>query len=324
LPEIWAMPMSHPDYRASWSVPVDWKDISGEWPKPTPETLLWNAWANEENAVALLTASSSQVANGLMVLTIQVEPLDPASSSNGVETVTGRGQSVWFEEIADDEAAPFDLRLVFSIAQPPYTYSFSMNCLLPKGNDTFHQESFAALCRHFWDFVSYDFGVCTAQVIDNSDLSAWQTVRNGWYKYAFEVPETWLRPEQSTADQFSFYSDPHVYGQPNLCPMSNGLMKLDFSAQPPGNYEPGGPDLEGFTAITVAEHPAWIKTVEGGEAMDPLATSTAVYIQGDEFWYFLGLGCIPPTGADAEDQSRFKAACAERMEHILNSFQIFP
>lgn len=313
------------DYGVAWAVPVGWWDVSDQLPPPTSSTHPWSAWASEDEAAPLLSRASFP--QGLMLLTLHVEPDEPSLPQPlGEAGTTLWGQPVWRQEIEGADAAPFALRLAFSSIRPPYRYTFALDCAPPSDADPMQHEAFVAQCRHVWDFVSFSFGLCTLPKAASGETIQWQQVSDDWYQYAFEIPSDWLILEGTTADRLNFFSDAGVYGQPNVCPLPNGLMKLDFAVDAPGNFgtgEPGsGPDLEGFTAITVADHPAWIQTVQGGEAMGPLATGTAVYIQGPQFWYTFWLSCTPPTDADPAGQTWFKMQCEEAVTHILNSFQI--
>ena len=56
--------------------------------------------------------------------------------------------------------------------------------------------------------------------------------------------------------------------------------------------------------------------------MGPLATGTAVTIQGPAYWYYMWLSGTPPTDANTEEQTLFKAQCAETNGLILDSFKI--
>lgn len=326
LPEIWANSLISSDNLVAWSVPVGWQQVTRLLPTPTTQTHFWQAWANQADEYPIFTPSSSP-RNGLMLLTLRVE-LDEGSSSEpvGVETQTSWGQTVWVQEISGSEVAPFTLRLALSTVRDPYQYHLTLDCASPESSDMSDQDASIVLCRHVWNVIFPFFGLCAKPTTSKSELTGSHQVSDDWYQYAFEIPSDWLILEGPTADRLNFFSDVGAYGQPNVCPLPNGLMKLDFAVDAPGNFgtgEPGsGPDLEGFTAITVADYPAWIKTIQGGEAMGPLATVTAVYIQGPQFWYTFWLSCTPPTDADPAGQTWFKLQCEEAVTHILNSFQI--
>jgi len=114
-----------------------------------------------------------------------------------------------------------------------------------------------------------------------------QQVSDDWYQYFYLVPSDWLKLQGPTPDRISFFSDPLVYNQPNECTLPNGLMKLDFSVDPPGNFGTGAPgsapDTEGFTETSIAGHPAWIQTIQDEEVIGPLASGTTVYIKEDYY-----------------------------------------
>lgn len=149
---------------------------------------------------------------------------------------------------------------------------------------------------------------------------AWKRVSNDEYKYSFEVPAAWILEESATPDRLMFFSDPTVVGQVSPLTLPNGLIKLDFAADPFGK---GEPDLTRANPIKVADRPAWIILWEG-EAAGPSGFSTTVYIFGPEYWYTLWLGCTPPSGADAKVIDTFIAECRQILDHILDSFQIMP
>ncbi|HXF69106.1 MAG TPA: hypothetical protein VNK89_04820 [Thermoflexus sp.] len=151
-------------------------------------------------------------------------------------------------------------------------------------------------------------------------VEAWKRVSDDGYKYSFEVPATWIQDEEAaTPDRLMFFSDPTVVGKVGPLTLPNGLIKLDFAADPIGK---GEPDLTGANPITVAGRPAWIISEEGSETAGPSSFNTVVYILGSEYWYTLWLGCTPPFGADAKVTDRFIAECRQILDHILNSFQI--
>lgn len=151
---------------------------------------------------------------------------------------------------------------------------------------------------------------------------AWKRVSDDGYKYSFEVPATWILDKEGvTPDRLVFFSDPTVVGQVGPLTFPNGLIKLDFAADPIGK---GEPDLTKANPITVADRPAWIILGEGSEASGPSSFSAVVYISGFEYWYTLWLGCTPPSGADAKTTDTFIAECRQILDHILDSFQITP
>lgn len=311
------------NYGIAWAVPVEWTDISAQLPPPDSSIHLWNGWASDPKAATLLAATPATFPDGLMLLTLSVQSVKPsAPPPPGEAGITSWDQPVWRQELKGDEAAPFALHLAFIAERPPYQYLFALDCAPPGEADTQQQEAFMVECRHVWNFVSSPFGLCAMPMPASEVTMAWQQVNDDWYHYAFEVPASWLLVAGTTADRLSFFSDPGVHNQPNSCPLPNGLMKLDFAVEPPGNFGSSGPNLEGFTAITVAGRPAWKRTVQGGDAMGPFATGTAVYIEGRQLWYYFGLICTPPTSANPDAQAEFAAQCEETITHILNSFEI--
>lgn len=151
---------------------------------------------------------------------------------------------------------------------------------------------------------------------------AWKRVSDDGYKYSFEVPAAWIRDEESaTPDRLMFFSDPTVVGRVGPLTLPNGLIKLDFAADPVGK---GEPDLTRANPITVAGRTAWIIQEEEDEGAGPSSLSTMVYILGPEYWYTLWLGCTPPSGGDAKVTDAFIAECRQILDHILGSFQIMP
>ncbi len=144
----------------------------------------------------------------------------------------------------------------------------------------------------------------------------WRRVGDAWLGYSFEVPTTWLETEHATADRLMFFSDPAVFGQPEFCPLPNGLIKLDFGADPPFK----GPNLDKFTPTTIDGRPAWIYEGEGGEAA-PGVRITCAYILGPQYGYLLWFGCTPPAGGS---RGAFLAASQAIVDHVLGSFRAAP
>ncbi len=66
----------------------------------------------------------------------------------------------------------------------------------------------------------------------------------------------------------------------------------------------------------------WLRYQDEAEAGYEGTTSTAIYIQGKEYWYSLGFQCRTPSGADAATQATFQAQCDAALSHILDSFQL--
>lgn len=275
----------------------------------------------------ILSSSQPIFSEGLMLLTLTIEPLTTAEQPTGEAGLTILGQPVWKQELTGDSASPFAQRLTFVSVRPPYQYSFALECAPPNAENAAEKDAFMAQCRHVWDFISFSYGLCALPKGELKETTAWQSVNDAWHQYAFEVPNSWLLSPNGSADRLKFFSD-DVYGQPHNCPIPNGLMTLDFAADPPSNFGTGTPestpDLGLFSPLTIAGRSSWIRRVLGKdeEGMNPLATGTAVYIQGPQFWYYFWLSCTPPTDANETIQAQFKNQCEGTMSHVLESFQI--
>ncbi|MBL1128152.1 MAG: hypothetical protein D8M54_06505 [Chloroflexi bacterium] len=200
------------------------------------------------------------------------------------------------------------MRLAYTAVQPPCTYTFAMNCAMSEGNDTHQNESFVALCRHFWNFVSFDFGLCNAPATADPELLTWQQISDEFYQYAFEIPEQWVQTGGVSPDSFTYVSEAP---QPPSCVQSDNTMKMDFLVQPVGN---GMPDIEGATPVTDAELPTWVKTHESNEGGDLPGASKSIYIQGSDYEYSLYLLCSP----------EWMIYCEVVINHILESFHTLP
>ena len=160
----------------------------------------------------------------------------------------------------------------------------------------------------------WGFDLDTGTLTPTADVR-WRQISDTWWKYSFEVPASWLlsEPGMTFPDRLVFLSDQAV---------DDGLMKLDFAADPVG--KPDAPDLSAGEAVTVANRPAWVIQGEGDEASGPFLFDTTVYVTGSEYRYLLWLGCAPPAGSDEETRNKFIAECKTTLEHILASFQIIP
>jgi len=142
-------------------------------------------------------------------------------------------------------------------------------------------------------------------------VTEWRRIGNDGWKYAFEVPQSWLlsEPGMTNPDRLVFLSD--ADGE-------TGTMKLDVMADPLAR--PGAPDTSGWDPVTVAGTMGWLTTVQGGEASGPDDVGTTVYIPGPEYRYTLYLFCAP--GEQAREP--FLAECQGILGHILATFQIVP
>lgn len=308
------------DYNVVWSVPVNWQEISLA--APSTDAVFWQAWSNESEV------ASEQYPVGQMTLTMFVEPaVNPAEQPEGTEQLTIWQHFVWTQEIMGMELDSFDLRLSLVKIRQPYRYNYRLDCTHSEEMDATEQSTFEALCRHTWHSLFRSFGLCAVPMEQQASTPGeWQSVSDEGNQYFFLIPAGWLIRRGPTPDRLQILSDPTAESQPNICPLPNGIMSLDFAVDRPGNFGTGapgsGPNIEGFTERTVANRPAWLQTVEDEELMGPFATATLVYIQGPEFWYTFLYSCTPPTDSDPESQSAFKAQCEDMLSQILDSFQI--
>lgn len=318
FPEIWSSFEVNSDYGVAWSVPVDWQEISLA--APSKDAVFWQAWVNTPEKIA------TQYPIGQMTLMLYVETVASTTiQPEGMEQLTVWGHSVWTQEIEGNKSDSFDLRLSLMKLREPYRYNYRLDCTHSEEADAVEQTTFESLCRYTWDFLFGFFGLCAVPMDQISSASEWQAVSDEENQYFFLIPAGWLIRQGPTPDRLNLLSDPTAESQPNICPLPNGIMSLDFAADRPGNFgtgEPGsGPNTEGFTEMTVASRPAWLQTVEDEELMGPFVIATMVYIQGPEFWYTLMYSCTPPTDTDSESQSNFKAQCEDVLDQILDSFQ---
>jgi hypothetical protein len=223
-------------------------------------------------------------------------------------------------EAEEDEAAPFNLHLEASIDHLDLQYTLSLDCAAPDMATDDSQNMFITYCHDLWQGVSYNSGLCIVPPTATPMPLMWRQVSDAYLHYAFEVPTSWSDGIRATADRLSFFSLP-VHQQPGECPFPDHLIKVDFAADPPGNFavegQPptqGAPDITGFVPITVTEYTAWRYDSIGQEGGSFIADSTTIYIQGADYWYRIFFACAPVWTADCEDILR----------HILDTFVILP
>jgi hypothetical protein len=316
FPEIWANSMTNSDYGAVWSVPVDWQEITVA--APSPDAIFWQTWTND------LEAASAELPFGQMRLTMYVEN-NVSDVSGGTKQRTLWGVLVWTQEITGTDSDDFDLRLSLVTVREPYKYHYQLDCSQFEQATAAEQAAFTAFCHYQWDFLFRFLGLCAVPMKQEADSAEGQQVSDNWYRYFYQVPNGWLKLQGPTPDRITFFSDPLVYNQPNECPLPNGLIKVDFSVDPPGNFGTGepdsAPDTTGYAETTIAGHPAWIQIVQGGELMGSADVGRVVYIKGDDYWYHFWLLCIPPTDADITTQNAFQVHCEDTISQILASFE---
>ncbi|MAT97130.1 MAG: hypothetical protein CL608_08310 [Anaerolineaceae bacterium] len=225
--------MINGDYGVVWSVPVDWQEITVF--APSPDSVFWQAWTNDSET------ASAKYPLGQMALTIFVEN-DDSDILNGAEQRTLWGVSVWTHEIEGTDSDDFDLRLSLTAVREPYQYNYQLDCIQVEESTFAEQAAFTAFCYYNWDFLFRFLGLCTIPMEQEVNSVEGQQVSSDWYHYFYFVPTDWLKLQGPTPDRISFLSDPLAYNQPNECPLPNGLMKLDFSVDPPGNFDTGAPD----------------------------------------------------------------------------------
>lgn len=333
-----------PAYGFSWRIPRDWQKIEDQWLiSPSSGTVLLDASASDREAASLLSSPGATFPDVLMVLTVYAVTAEaPPLNLQGARPVTVSQQPGWLSsdptagyvavqrpgwvwETGGDEAAPYTWRATLFIqGLSSYSYTLSFGCALPSRMDAAGQADFEASCRRIWEQIVAGVEVvekraCLPAPTPTPGPVTWRRVGDDGYKYSFEVPANWYEEPGVTPDRRVFFSDPALVEPTSYCPSSDGLMKLDFAADPPGKYQPHmQPDLTGMSSVTVAGRPAWIAMEEGGEAA-PSALTIAFYISGPEYWYHLWMGCTP---ARAEVREQFIAECREVMEHILDSFRV--
>lgn len=317
FPEIWANSMTNRDYGIVWSVPEDWQEVTVS--APSPDSVFWQAWTND------LETASVELPPGQMRLTMHIEDND-SDAPNGVEQRTLWGVVVWTQEITGTDSDDFDLRLSLATVREPYQYHYQLDCSQFEQASAAEQAAFTAFCYYNWDFLFRFLGLCAVPMEQAMNSAEGQPVSDDWNHYFYLVPTGWLKLQGPTADRITFFSDPLVYNQPNECALPNGLMKLDFSVDPPGIFGTGEPDsvpdTTGYDETTIAAHPAWIQIVHSGDLMGPADVGTTVYIKGDVFWYHFWLLCMPPTDADVASRGAFKTQCDDILSQILASFEI--
>jgi hypothetical protein len=162
------------EYAVAWSVPVGWPELSDQVP-PADQTLYHRVWASRADSAAILSESPPDFADGLMLLTLEVEPEGatpfPPPNSTPQETQWGQRRVVHAYEHAGPEATPFTLRLGLAVVRSPYRFNFMLDCLISQGGDVAYQE---ALCRDVWDKVTFPFGLCARPSAPSSE--PWQQV----------------------------------------------------------------------------------------------------------------------------------------------------
>jgi len=310
-----------------WAAPIGWHDVTAQMTDQQEGTLFRQVWANHEDAGQLLASHSISLQEILMALSVVVREdtglLFPPPG--GLRRKTPLGQEVAAQTFGDEAAAPFDRRLSYTIARPPYWYVLELGCLFPAHSDAAARTALEAACQDVWERLSWSFGACALPAAPIALSGAWQAVSNAYYGYAFEVPAEWYEEERPTPDQVEFLTDPVLLTQPRGCTIPNGVMGLRFSASPWGNFLPAdGPDRTGYEQLPDRAVPMWLRYQDEAETGYERTTNTAIYIQGEEYWYSLGFQCRTPSGADAATQATFQAQCDAALRHILDSFQLQP
>ena len=312
----------------AWGVPRGWHELDAE---PGPEAgVLRRAWANREDEAAVLAGTAPPPPDTLLVLTISVDdeaaPFPPPGSR---QQTTPIGQQVAAQTLEGPDAAPFDLRLRYTIARAPFQYALELGCLFPAAASDATRATAEATCREMWRRLSsHTFGLCPLPAAPWAMPDAWQVVSDDYYGYAFDVPAAWQRQPHPTSDQVGFLSDLIVLSQPRACDLPNGLMVVRLQASPFGNFLPAnGPDLTGYERLPDRPAPTWIRHFDEtevgieGTTVDGL-TVTSVRARGDEYWYSLGFQCYAPSGADDAAQAAFWAQCDAVFGHVFDSFRV--
>ncbi|MBU0702784.1 MAG: hypothetical protein KKC18_02850 [Chloroflexi bacterium] len=314
--------VADPAFGLSWTVPRNWWGIEEQWPSP-PELVLLSATASEKEAVALLSASPPTFPNGLMVLAVYATTDALSYGDREAQPLIVSQRPGWVQEATGDAAAPFSWRVTLFIqGTSEHNYRLSFECAPPSAASAAEQAGFKASCRYIWGQILGGVEVtseepCLAPPTPTPGPVAWRRVSDEWYKYSFEIPSGWYEEQGATPDRLTFFSDPALLEQSPYCPSSDGLMKLDFGADPVQGHTP---DLAGMNPTTIAGRSAWVGAREGGEAA-PSTFTISAHISGSEYWYSLWLGCIP---SSAENKEAFVAECQSTMDHVLESFQIEP
>jgi hypothetical protein len=319
------------EYAVAWSVPEGWWELSEQIALPSDQTLYWRVWSDQEEGATIFSASPPAFPGGLMVLSLEVEPEGispfPPPGSTPTETHWGQRRVVHAYERTGPDARPYTLRLGLAVVRSPYRFNLALDCLLPQDGDTAYRE---ALCRDLWDKVTFPFGLCARPFASPPEPDSWQQVSDTAYGYSLAVPSDWLVMPGVTGDRLTLFSDPEAWATPHACPFPNGWMKIDFSAGSGSDFssteDDTGPELEGFTEITVAGRPAWIRRARGGDANAPDSPpgllAISVYVIGPKNQYLLAFRCWPPTGADADGQAAYHAQCEATFNQILERFQV--
>ena len=313
----------------AWDVPAGWPEVTEQLPAEG-EVVYRQAWANQANVAQFLSGSPPLLQETLMVLSVRVKSEADASfpPPGSQQETTPIGQQVAAQTLDGHDAAPFDLRLRYTIARAPYHYSLELGCLWPEAASDAARAAAEATCRDVWGRQSWDFGLCSLPAAPAAMTDAWQVVNDDYYGYAFEVPAAWQRAPHPTTDRAAFLFDQSVHTQPRACRLPNGQMAFSLDASPFGNFLPAdGPDLTGYEPLPDRPAPTWIRhhdeTEVGieGATVDGL-TVTSVYVRGDEYWYSLSFQCYAPSGSDDAAQAAFWAQCEAVFGHIFDSFQV--
>lgn len=304
LPQITSQTMSNVEYGVTWSIPVEWVEITEQWPLPDPDTVYWDVWANQPEAAAPLTLPPASLAEGVLVATMQIAPGPETPPAETTATIAW-GQTVYQREMEGEAASPYAWRWEVTAVRSPYHYILTFGCIPPVSMD---QEG-GDFCRNFWDSVSFGFGLCVTAASSTPEATFWQTITDSWYGYSFEIPATWVAAPAVSGDTLTLLSHP-VHQQPIVgCPIPEGFMKVDFFANP--QLDPD--TAAAFTAISPLKgHPAWIRQLEDGEGGNFLAKSREVLIQGTQNRYLLVFYCSP----DWSEQ------CEAVYSHLVESLSI--
>jgi hypothetical protein len=316
------------EYGVVWSVPQGWWELSDQVAPPSAQTLYWRVWSDQAEGAAVFSESTTAFPDGQLVLMVNVEPegASPFPPPDSVRTeLYRRGYllHVWTYEVNDAEAAPFMLRLGYAVVRSPYRYNLVLSCLPPQSGNADQIAQHEALCRQTWDFVNAPFGLCTLPS-DWSEISldSWQQVSNRDYDYLFEVPANWPKVHDDPR-LLHFLSDSAASDQAPGCPWPNGLMSFNFAADPLDYYGASNrPDVAGVTETTINDLPAWVRTIQGEEGLQPLDTRVDLYVRGPEFWYTMTWHCLTPTDASEEEQTVFAQRCQGVLDRILKSFHV--
>jgi hypothetical protein len=312
------------EHGVAWSVPHGWWELSERAVRPSTQTLYSRTWSDEKEGAAIFSESPPNFPDGLMVLSIEVEPESasplPSGSIPSAIYWGGYDMQVYAFEASGVHAAPFALRQGIVVLRSPYRYNLTLGCLPPQDGDI---AEYDFLCRYTWTNVSYPFGICPLP-LPSSDTSAgtWQVIDNLDYDYSFEVPADLLEVRDDPRLHW-FLNDPAALRPPAECPLLNGLMFLNFAADPLSEFSLDAlSNVEAYTETRIGGLPAWVQTKQGVEGLRPLDTYTELYIQGPEFWYTMRWTCKTPTDDSEEDQAEFAQQCQAVLERILDSFQV--